>query len=139
MLFTFNTVVNTRPNGRVFLKAADAAVEIRNNLFAGQLDVNMGGAPLPKGNVLDPGMRFTNAAGHEYRLAPGSAAIDASDEAGVWQERPAMPDWQYAHTACQQVRTAVGRPDAGAYEAGVAAGEPVCGMASSRQGRPNRQ
>lgn len=139
MLFTFNTVVNSRPNGRVFLKAADAVIELSNNLFAGQMEINLGGAALPKGNVLDPAMRFTNAGGYEYGLAAGSAAIDAAAEAGVWRDRPAIPEWQYAHPTCLQARMAVGPPDAGAYEAGVAQGEPVCGLVATRPGRPYRQ
>ncbi|HNY40160.1 MAG TPA: right-handed parallel beta-helix repeat-containing protein [Bryobacteraceae bacterium] len=136
MLFSHNTVVNLRPNGKVFLQTMGAAIEVRNNLFAGKLDINLGDAALPKGNVLDPGMRFAGAETYDYALAAGSPAIDAAGQGGTWRDKPVAAAWQYAHPACVQARTAVGTADAGAYEYGLAAGARVCAAAPAVPNKP---
>jgi hypothetical protein len=136
MLFAHNTVVNTRPNGRVFLKAAGTVIDVLNNLFAGQLDVNLGGAALPAGNVMDGEMKFVDAGSHNYALAAGSPAIDATTS--DWLGQPVQARRQYVHPMCVQVRTSVGPTDAGAFEYGMAAAAPVCSASQSTPARPNK-
>jgi len=127
MVFASNTVVNLRTNGRVFLKAVGAVIEARNNLFAGKVEINLGSQALPKGNALDPAMRFVNAAGFDFTPASGSPAIDAAGETVPWNERQAAPEWQYAHPSCVQAREPAGPDDSGAIEAGAPPAERVCG------------
>lgn len=139
MVFAGNTVVNLRANGRVFMKAAGTVIEARNNLFAGNLEINLGGQALPKGNVLDPSMRFVNAAGFDFTPSAGSPAIDAAGETVIWNDRPAAPEVQYAHPTCVQTRTPAGPVDSGAIEAGSAPVTPVCGVTRPAFGRLPRR
>ncbi len=129
MLFVNNTVVNTRPNGRFFLVGESTTIEARNNIFAGKAVLGLNDPVLPEGNVLDPEMQFVDASAHNYALAPGSPAINAAKDSGLWEDKPAVPEWQYVHPQCVQARTAVAAIDAGAFEYGLAQTGPKCGTA----------
>ena len=129
MLLVHNTIVNIRPSGRFFLHAQGTTIEARNNIFAGKAVLGLNDPALPEGNVLDPEMRFVDASAHNYALAAGSPAINAAKDPGLWEDKPAVPEWQYVHPQCVQARTAVAAMDAGAFEYGVALTGPKCGTA----------
>ena len=129
MLFVHNTVVNIRPSGRFFLQSPNTTIDARNNIFAGKAAMGLNNPVLPEGNILDPEMRFVDAAAHNYALTAASPAINAARDPGVWDDKPAVPEWQYVHPQCVQARIAVAAMDAGAFEYGLAPSGPKCGTA----------
>jgi len=129
MLLAHNTIVNIHPNGRFFLHAPGTTIEARNNIFAGKAALGLNDPALPEGNVLDPDMTFVNASAHNYALAAGSPAINTAKDPGLWEDKPAVPEWQYVHPQCVQARTAVAAMDAGAFEFGLTLTGPKCGTA----------
>ncbi|MBE0659842.1 MAG: hypothetical protein IH602_19265, partial [Bryobacteraceae bacterium] len=126
MVFSHNTVVNIRPSARYFLHAPGTVIEARNNLFAGKAVMGLNDGAPPAGNVLDPEMKVMDAAGHNYAPGPGSPAIDAARDAGEWDGKRVIPEWQYVKPGCVQARVAHGRMDAGAIEAGSNDAPAVC-------------
>lgn len=133
MLLVHNTIVNTRPNAKFFLQGPATVIEARNNIFAGQGDLNLRAPALPPGNVRDLEMRFVNAAAHNYALAAGSPAVDAANGAGEWEGKPVKPEWQYVSPGCIQTRQANGSMDAGAIESGRNDAPAVCTAQSPLQ------
>jgi hypothetical protein len=129
MLFVHNTVVNTHPGGQFFKHDPSTRIEARNNIFAGKAVMGLNDPALPEGNILDPEMRFVNAGAYNYTLTAASPAINAAKDPGVWDDKPAVPEWQYVHPQCVQARTAVAAMDAGAFEYGLAPSGPRCGTA----------
>ena len=114
LYMSHNTIVNDRWAG-TFIKGIPSTNTIVNNLFIGP-----GTAVSGNGNVhitsSDGGV--VDRMGHDYRLAPGSAAIDAGISVGSGGGVNLNPTQQYLHPTQGETRPTNGTPDAGAYEFG---------------------
>jgi hypothetical protein len=112
-----NTLVNDRAEGGVFVFVSEDTeqVKILNNIFAGAGTVLRGkGSPDHNVAVSDPG--FRDRAGFDYRLMPGSPAIDAGIEPGAARGFDLTPVAEYVHKAREQPRPRAGKLDCGAHE-----------------------
>lgn len=121
-----NTIVNDRPQGGKFLfvKPGAAKVEIINNLFVGKGNLpsiaSVGG--LPGGpwkmahNLTLNESELKDAPDFDYRLKPGSQAIDAGIDPGTANGFNLTPEWEYVHKMRGKRRPLVGPLDVGAYE-----------------------
>ncbi|MHA1569332.1 MAG: choice-of-anchor Q domain-containing protein [Alphaproteobacteria bacterium] len=111
-----NSFVNDRPGGRFLqIRGKPVTVRVHNNIVVGveklgvredQASHNFIGA--------DPG--FKNRTGFDYRLRPGSPAIDAGILLGSAAGERLTADRQYIHRARGASRRRAGRVDLGAYE-----------------------
>ncbi|HSF47083.1 MAG TPA: hypothetical protein VLA73_01825, partial [Burkholderiales bacterium] len=113
-----NTVVNDRQGGTfVFVNGGTSESKVINNVFAGSGSVLSGPGQL-ESNVVSPQASaiLMNPAGYDYRLKPGSIAIDAGRNPGTANGFELTPKHEYVHTAQKQDRTVTGALDAGAYE-----------------------
>jgi hypothetical protein len=112
-----NTVVNDHPRGGRFVVAAAGAriVRLVNNLFIGTGTVLVGRGVLI-GNLMPPRSALVDAAGYDYRLVRGAAAIDAGADPGSANGVVLSPTAHYVHPAASAPRPVVGRLDVGAYE-----------------------
>jgi len=114
-----NTVVNSSMKPMVLLRrGVPATVRQTNNLYSGW--INLPGGDDGEGDVhlgLRPAQTqqsevFVAPGDFDYRLAPGSPAIDR----GIELPPDLAPDWVYQHPAGQAVRALDPKPDAGAFE-----------------------
>lgn len=107
-----NTLVNRRSAGTFVSLADGSRARLRNNLLVGPGDLtDLAGA---RGRVnLRVGLRhFVAPARDDFRLRPGSSAVDAGSPVPTrWQAR-----WEYLHPTRQVRRPVVGRLDVGAFE-----------------------
>jgi hypothetical protein len=131
-----NTVVNDRSSGSDVLVfgSQTAPVDLINNLFSGQgeggtaIYSGQNGAPAaPATNEsnlaeLDPG--FVNAAGLNYELTAGSAAIDAGVNPTTINGFSLTPTNEYVAVANTEPRPVAGPLDIGAYEFVPAGNQP---------------
>src|SRR5262249_1910298 len=115
--FINNTVVNDGPPDGifVFVQHGAAPVTIINNIFAGPGTVLKGAGDLSN-TCQSPERGLLNRAAFDYRLAPGSKAIDAGIDPGVANGFSLVPTEQYVHTTHSEARPLVGPIDLGAYE-----------------------
>jgi len=115
-----NSFVNQRTPATAFIVTGPSVVipaVVRNNIFYGpgpiitqstaQLENNFTGEP-----------DFTSLQNLDLRLRNGSPAIDQGVDPGAGMGLSLAPAAQYVHTACEEGRRLVGRPDLGAYEFG---------------------
>lgn len=113
-----NTIVNDRSGGtmiRVAGSAPHTSALIINNLFVGPGTLLNGVGTMTNNMALD-GTQLMSRAGFDYRLVPGSAAIDAGVNPGIAEGFHLTPTSQYVHPAGKEPRTVAGAPDLGAYE-----------------------
>lgn len=135
-----NTFVNDREGGNFIRNHADAPVYAVNNVFAGEGSPAQGRVLLV-GNLVDHGQglfggfdetlggaegsgrnRYAKSAGFvdrerfDYRLAPGSPAIDAAVPLPSELSRAVGPLLEYRHPLRAGERVVVGAPDVGALE-----------------------
>lgn len=117
LYFVNNTVVNDRPAGGAFLfvRAGADAARIINNVFAGGGEVLNGPGEL-RDNVVAPKSDLVDAAGFDYRLKPGGAAIGRGIDPGSAHGIELRPTEEYVHRAGSRQRANRGKLDAGALE-----------------------
>jgi hypothetical protein len=115
LVVAHNTLVNDRSAGTFVRIASGASGLVRNNLFAGAGTWILGTAD-SSGNRAATSSDFVDRAGFDYRLAPGSGAIDAGSDPGVSQGWTLLPTVQPLRGAGVVARTPAGAPDIGAWE-----------------------
>jgi hypothetical protein len=130
------TVVNDRTSGSDVLVfgSQTTPVNLINNLFSGQGEEGTalysgqnGAPPAPATNesnlaAVNPG--FVNAAGLNYQLTAGSAAIDAGVSPGTLNGFGLTPTNEYVAAAKTEPRPVEGPLDIGAYEFVPAGNQP---------------
>ncbi|MFI4969288.1 MAG: right-handed parallel beta-helix repeat-containing protein [Lysobacterales bacterium] len=113
-----NTFVNDRGSGTFMQIGATTSTPVvaRNNIFFG------GGALCSQANaVLDHnyagnGPMFVDIANFDYRLLPGSPAIDAGIDPGIGAGQSLSPTHEYLHPLGEMPRPLAGTIDVGAFE-----------------------
>ena len=117
LYFVNNTVVNDRPAGGrfVFVRAGTGAARIMNNVFSGRGEVLSGPGEL-RNNVVAARSVFVNAAGFDYRLKDGAAAIGRGIDPGNAHGLELRPMAEYVHKAQKRARSSSGKLDLGALE-----------------------
>lgn len=113
LILVNNTVVNEFDSG-VFLRlGGDANTTILNNILAGAIDAKGAGEA---GNIRLTLSDFVNSQAYDFRLRPGSKAIDAGIALPTVHNRPIAPEFEYRHPAHAAVRVRNRSIDAGAFE-----------------------
>jgi len=115
--FVSNTVVNDRPAGGVFVfvKEGAGAALVANNIFSGPGEV-LSGPAKQRTNVIAARADFVNAAGFDYRLKRGSAAIGRGIDPGKAHGVVLRPEAEYVHKTAMRSRAGAAKFDAGALE-----------------------
>jgi MYXO-CTERM domain-containing protein len=130
-----NTFVNDRSGGGTFVSISNATVPavVTNNIFSGPGTAVSQATAIQSHNLVGASPRLVDAAGFDYRLAPGSPCIDAGVDPGAAASGfSLLPVAQYVHPAGAEGRTTAGVIDIGAYEVGGGtAGAPGTGGASA--------
>lgn len=120
-----NTIVNDFPGGggTSFINIAPATTlaQVENNIFLGSGTPFSGPVTSKQRNLIAGSANIlVDRAGYDYRLVPGSAAINAGLNLGSAEGQALLPASQYVHPKGMESRTVVGgTPDLGAYEFGV--------------------
>lgn len=123
LYFINNTVVNDLGRGTFLtIAAGTTAALVTNNLFIGPGTLVSGSATLSH-NISGDGTLLADRAGYDYRLAAGSAAIDAGIAPGNGSGVSLSPLLAYVHPAMTEARANSGAAiDVGAYEFGSVGG-----------------
>lgn len=111
-----NTFVNDHDRG-LFVRVAKGAATVRivNNIFSGPGRVLEGKGDLEANLTSNaPGLRTPGR--YDYRLVPGSPAIDAGVDPGSANGFSLRPGYHYLHAADAEPRPEHGPLDVGAYE-----------------------
>jgi hypothetical protein len=112
-----NTAVSQLKEAVLVHNNSASVASVMNNVFSGGQALAVGPSLL-QGNVVAGNPGLADPTAYDYRLAPGSPAIDAGVDpvsaAGIWLG----PVSEYRHPLALQQRAAHGAIDAGAYEAG---------------------
>lgn len=113
-----NTAVNDRDDGIFVFNHSVAPAVLINNLLVGKVTPLQGpGEERNNRVVADAGLR--NKSGFDYRLRPGSPAVDRGVEPGRAAGGFVLrPEFQYVHPLRLQPRPRRGVIDVGAYEFG---------------------
>ena len=111
-----NTLMSEGWRRAVFVRVWGAAgtVWVLNNLLVGRGRLLKGEGRLSHNLVADRG-DLVDAAGYDFRLSPGAAAIGAAVEPGVANGIDLRPSLQYVHVASAMPRSGVDRLAVGAY------------------------
>lgn len=111
-----NTIVNDGPAG-TFVEVAKGTKQALaiNNLFIGPGRI-FDGALEARNNLALTHAQLVDRAHYDYRLGPGSPAIDAGIDPGSVDGVSLAPVSQYLHPLRATRRPVVGRLDVGAYE-----------------------
>ncbi len=113
-----NTFVNDRAGGIFVNNHSVAPAILINNLFVGQGTV-LAGPGEQKQNLAVEEAGFKNRAAYDYRLLPGSVAIDKGIDPGRTPSGFVLrPGFQYVHPLGIELRRQQGPIDVGAYELG---------------------
>jgi hypothetical protein len=114
-LYVVNNTFSNLLGSDSFLSVSGSPVlTVVNNVFSGGGSI---GVVANSSNKVLAASTFTNAAGGDYHLAPGSAAIDAGVNPGSAGAYNLTPQWEYVETAGNTARVISGAAlDAGAYE-----------------------
>jgi hypothetical protein len=101
LLLGFNTIVNDRPQGGVFITAAagDATVESAFNLFVGEGAFEMRGAFNRTGDAKGARGDFGDVAKLDYRLRPTSRLVGSAGLAAQIPAAVPLPEREYRHIA----------------------------------------
>jgi Right handed beta helix region len=112
-----NTMINDGPREGVFIriKFAVEIAKIVNNVFSGSGTLLDGVAEL-KNNLTIEKSDFVAPEHYDYRLRPGSKAIDAGVDAGEAHGESLLPMFQYVHPLQAAPRKINHRLDLGAFE-----------------------
>ena len=128
-----NTFVTDRVSGATFLdiNAADPTpAVVVNNIFCGPGTVTTQNTAVLNANLTsDP--QFANRAGYDYRLTPGSPAINAGVNPGTAAGFSLTPLYEHVSPVCAEGRNPVGAVDIGAYEFGGAGAQLACSIGTS--------
>jgi hypothetical protein len=113
-----NTFVNNRGSG-TFLQigaATTTPVVARNNIFHGGGTPSSQASSVLDHNYIGNGALFVDATHYDYRLLPGTAAIDAGVAPGSGAGQSLLPSRVYVHPAAGADRPVDGTIDVGACE-----------------------
>jgi len=126
ILAAHNTFVNLRPAGAMFIGENGATrVMLVNNVFwgrggyagnVGDLRFNLRGDDQGLFDRIVSAPVLRDVEGFDFRLAPGSPAVDAGIEVGTVDGVDLQPRFEYVHPASTRPRPADGPLDMGAYE-----------------------
>ncbi len=115
-----NTFVNEGAAAAFLQVAAARSVRITNNIFFGNGTVDAPGAVMAQNFAGDP--EFVDKEGFDYRLRPGSPAINAGTDPGIGSGYPLTPLRHYLHPMAEEGRVSQSVIDIGAYEYGGSTG-----------------
>lgn len=121
-----NTFVNNRPDGGTFLQIKSdvpTPALILNNIFYGRGTLVTQSKAVLQNNLVERDPRFTNPQEYDYHLQPSSPARRGGSSVPPVNGFPLLPDRQYKHPACGQLRTETEKPDLGAYEVNTTSGD----------------
>jgi hypothetical protein len=112
-----NTFVNDLDSGAFFSIRGGTTARIVNNIFAGGGSLPGASATITlTTNLVSNTPGLADRAGFDYRLAAGSAAINAGTAPGTGAGVSLAPTSQYVHPINRQDRPINGTIDIGAYE-----------------------
>lgn len=123
-----NTIVNDYAGSTSFLTiaATTTVAQVENNIFLGLGTAISGTATSSLRNLITTTDPLLGRSTYDYRLAAGSAAIDAAADPGSADGQALLPVVQYVHPLADEARSTTGTaPDIGAYEAGGPVPDPV--------------
>lgn len=111
-----NTFINERLAGGRFVRVGgrDAKAVVVNNLVIGT-KVVLDGAGEARDNLVSDAPGFVDAAAGDFRLKPGSPALEASSDPGKIGDIRLLPEFMYSHPLDRKPRPAAARPNAGAF------------------------